>query len=77
MERLVTILAKMNMGLLDSIINAIVEEAWGRHGRLEELVWLLLDNWRDALSMILPVVPQSRSDMAKYLPLIRRRNREV
>jgi hypothetical protein len=74
-ERLMSILARVDETLLNTLANAIVKEAWGRTSEsdLEEHVWALINKWRDALSMILPSVPHNRESMTKYMPLLRRR----
>lgn len=71
--KLLSIVARVDEELLKALAKAIVDEAWGRSSRLDELAWYLLDKWRDTLSMILPAVPRDRESMAKYLPLLRKR----
>jgi hypothetical protein len=72
-ERLLSILARVDKRLLEDLIDAIVREAWSHTSGLEDLVWILIEKWRDALSMVLPVVPRDRESMVKYMPLLRRR----
>ncbi|MEB3816709.1 MAG: hypothetical protein LRS46_02030 [Desulfurococcales archaeon] len=70
--RILSIMAVNTPKLLDSLLNAVIDEAWGRGRGLPGIVASLLHSWGDTLKFILPRIPRSQGELLALSPLLRR-----